>query len=131
MLEYLLDACRRNDLEREPTLVTADPKMLIRQAATGETSLLTAQAGRSGVSASWRVERHEYRTIADGWLETGDSLLSHRAAGRRIARNVMTKSLIRSAPAARRFARPALPLDCGDHPAPACIRRAPSQVAAQ
>ena len=69
MLEDLLDACRRNDLERVPTLVTADPTLLTRQAATGETPLLRG-----------------------GSLEIADLRLSHRAAPRRIARNAMANT---------------------------------------
>jgi hypothetical protein len=39
MLDNQFDACRRNDSEREQSLVTADPTLLTRQAATGETPL--------------------------------------------------------------------------------------------
>ena len=53
MLEELLEACRRNDLERVQSLVTADPTLLTRQAATGETPLLTALYHRSRETASW------------------------------------------------------------------------------
>jgi hypothetical protein len=78
MLEDLLDACRRTDLERVRTLVTADPTLLTRQAATGETPLLRG-----------------------GSLETADLLLSHRAAPRRIARNVMSNTPLHAALADR------------------------------
>ncbi|MGH7593082.1 MAG: ankyrin repeat domain-containing protein [Gemmatimonadales bacterium] len=63
MLEDLLDACRRNDLERVQTLVTADPTLLTRQAATGETPLLTALYYRSGETASWLGELQWPRSI--------------------------------------------------------------------
>ena len=57
MFEDLLDACRRNDLERVRSLVTADPTLLTRQAATGETPLLAALYHRSGETASWLGEQ--------------------------------------------------------------------------
>jgi ankyrin repeat protein len=63
MLEDLLDACRRNDLERVQTLVTADPTLLTRQAATGETPLLTALYHRSGETTSWLSEQRWLRSI--------------------------------------------------------------------
>lgn len=53
MLEDLLEACRRNDLERVQSLVTADPTLLTRQAATGETPLLAALYHRSRECVSW------------------------------------------------------------------------------
>jgi uncharacterized protein len=53
MLEDLLEACRRNDLARVQTLVAADPTLLTRHAATGETPLLTALYHRSGETVSW------------------------------------------------------------------------------
>jgi hypothetical protein len=86
MLEDLLDACRRNDLERVLTLVTADPTLLTRRAATGETPLLTG-----------------------GSLGTADLLLAHRAGTRRIARNVMANTPLHAALAARRLS--AVPLE--------------------
>lgn len=63
MLEDLLDACRRNDLERVRTLVTADPTLLSRQASTGETPLLAALYHRSGATVSWLREQHWPRSI--------------------------------------------------------------------
>ena len=63
MLDDLLDACRRNDLERVRSLVTADPKLLTRQAATGETPLLTALYHRSRETASWLGEQRWPRTV--------------------------------------------------------------------
>ena len=80
MLEDLLDARRRNDLERVRTLVTADPTLLTRQVATGETPLPRG-----------------------GSHEIADLLLSHRAAPRRIARNVMANTLLHAALADRRL----------------------------
>jgi ankyrin repeat protein len=53
MLEELLEACRRNDLARVQSLVTADPTLLIRQATTGETPLLAALYHRSKETVSW------------------------------------------------------------------------------
>jgi ankyrin repeat protein len=63
MLEDLLDACRRNDLERVRTLVTADPTLLSRQASTGETPLLAALYHRSGTTVSWLSEQRWPRSI--------------------------------------------------------------------
>lgn len=63
MLDDLLDACRRNDLERVRTLVTADPTLLTRQAATGETPLLAALYHRSGEPASWLSGQRWPRSI--------------------------------------------------------------------
>lgn len=80
MLEDLLDACRRTDLERVPTLVTADPTLLTRQAATGETPLLRG-----------------------GSLETADWPLYHRAVPRRIARTAMANTPLHAALAASRL----------------------------
>lgn len=53
MLDDLLDACRRNDLERVRSLVTADPTLLLRQSPSGETPLLAALYARSGETACW------------------------------------------------------------------------------
>ena len=63
MLDDLLDACRRNDLERVQSLVTADPKLLTRQATTGETPLLTALYHRSRETAAWLGEQRWPRTV--------------------------------------------------------------------
>jgi ankyrin repeat protein len=63
MLEELLEACRRNDLERVQSLVTADPTLLTRQAATGETPLLTALYHRSRETASWLRDQEWPRTV--------------------------------------------------------------------
>ena len=63
MLEELLEACRRNDLERAQSLVTADPTLLTRQALTGETPLLTALYHRSRETASWLDTQHWPRTV--------------------------------------------------------------------
>jgi ankyrin repeat protein len=63
MFEDLLDACRRNDLERAQALVTADPTLLTRQAATGETPLLTALYHRSRETASWLGDQDWSRTL--------------------------------------------------------------------
>ena len=63
MLEDLLEACRRNDLERVQSLVTADPILLTRQAATGETPLLTALGHRSRETVSWLGGRCRRRTV--------------------------------------------------------------------
>lgn len=63
MLEDLLEACRRNDLERVQSLVTADPTLLIRQADSGETPLLTALYHRSRETASWLGSQRWKRTI--------------------------------------------------------------------
>ena len=62
MLDDLLDACRRNDLERVRTLVTADPTLLTRQAPTGETPLLAALYHRSSETVSWLGEQRWPRT---------------------------------------------------------------------
>ncbi len=53
MFDDLLDACRRNDLERVSSLVAADPTMLLRQAPSGETPLLTAVYAGSGETVRW------------------------------------------------------------------------------
>jgi ankyrin repeat protein len=63
MLEDLLEACRRNDLERVQSLVTADPTLLTRQAATGETPLLTALYHRSRETVSWLGGQRWPRTV--------------------------------------------------------------------
>ena len=63
MLEELLEACRRNDLERVQSLVTADPTLLTRQAPTGETPLLTALYHRSRETASWLASQGWPRTV--------------------------------------------------------------------
>ncbi len=63
MLDDLLEACRRNDLERVQSLVTADPTLLTRQASNGETPLLAAIYHRSGDSARWLAGQHWPRTI--------------------------------------------------------------------
>jgi len=63
MLEELLEACRRNDLERVQSLVTANPTLLTRQAATGETPLLTALYHRSRETASWLGSQGWPRTV--------------------------------------------------------------------
>lgn len=63
MLDELLDACRRNDLERVKSLVTADPTLLHRQGATGETPLLTALYHRSGETTAWLGEQRWPRTV--------------------------------------------------------------------
>ena len=63
MFEDLLDACRRNDLERVQALVTADPILLTRQAATGETPLLTALYHRSKETVSWLGCQSWSRTV--------------------------------------------------------------------
>jgi len=53
MLDDLLNACRRNDLERVRSLVAADPTLLMRQAPSGETPLLAALYAKSGETACW------------------------------------------------------------------------------
>ena len=63
MLDDLLDACRRNDLERVQSLVTADPTLLTRQATTGETPLLAALYHRSGEATSWLAGQQWPRTM--------------------------------------------------------------------
>ncbi|HEY3935547.1 MAG TPA: ankyrin repeat domain-containing protein [Gemmatimonadales bacterium] len=63
MLEEILEACRRNDLERVQSLVTADPTLLTRQGATGETPLLTALYHRSGETVSWLSGQQWPRTV--------------------------------------------------------------------
>lgn len=63
MLDDLLEACRRNDLERVQSLVTADPTLLTRQATTGETPLLTALYHRSRETASWLGSQSWPRTV--------------------------------------------------------------------
>ena len=63
MLDDLLEACRRNDLERVQSLVTADPTLLTRQAPTGETPLLAALYYRSGETVSWLRTQQWPRTI--------------------------------------------------------------------
>ena len=63
MFEDLLEACRRNDLERVQSLVTADPPLLTRQAGTGETPLLAALYHRSRETASWLGGKPWPRTV--------------------------------------------------------------------
>lgn len=63
MLEELLEACRRNDLQRVQSLVTADPTLLTRQAATGETPLLTTLYHRSVETKSWLMAQRWPRTV--------------------------------------------------------------------
>ncbi len=53
MFDDLLDACRRDDLERVRALVAADPTLLTRHADTGETPLLTALYHRSQAVTNW------------------------------------------------------------------------------
>ncbi|MGH7582579.1 MAG: ankyrin repeat domain-containing protein, partial [Gemmatimonadales bacterium] len=63
MFDDLLDACRRNDLERVESLVTADPTLLNRHAATGETALLAALYHRSHDVVAWLRPRRWNRTV--------------------------------------------------------------------
>jgi ankyrin repeat protein len=63
MLDDLLEACRRNDLERVQSLVTADPTLLTRQGSSGETPLLTAIYHRSGETVAWLSQRPWPRTV--------------------------------------------------------------------
>jgi ankyrin repeat protein len=63
MLEELLEACRRNDLERVQSLVTADPTLLTRQAPTGETPLLAALYHRSSETVTWLCGNEWPRTV--------------------------------------------------------------------
>ncbi len=63
MLDDLLEACRRNDLERVQSLVTADPTLLTRQTTTGETPLLAALYHRSGETTAWLGTQRWSRTI--------------------------------------------------------------------
>lgn len=53
MFDDLLDACRRNDLERVRSLVAADPTLMKHQAPTGETPLLAALYAGSGETTTW------------------------------------------------------------------------------
>jgi uncharacterized protein len=53
MFDDLLDACRRDDLERVQALVAADPTLLTRHAATGETPLLAALYHRNMAVVEW------------------------------------------------------------------------------
>lgn len=53
MFDDLLDACRRNDLERVRSLVAADPTLMTHQAPTGETPLLAALYASSGDAVNW------------------------------------------------------------------------------
>ena len=84
MLEDLLEACRRNDLERVQSLVTADPTLLIRQAESGETPLLTALYHRSRETASWlatqRWNRSVYETAAMNDTSGLTAILAHDPA---------------------------------------------------
>ena len=131
MLELQLDACRRIDLERLRTLVTADSMLLIRQAATGEAPLLTAHARHGGVSVSWPGQPRWRRITAAHPLETADLLLVHRAAPWRIAWTVMANTQLHAAPAAKGLARPEISLNRGDGPAFADAGWASAPVAAQ
>ena len=63
MFDELLEACRRNDLERVRSLVTADPTLLNRHAATGETALLAALYHRSRETVDWLRSREWNRTV--------------------------------------------------------------------
>jgi uncharacterized protein len=63
MLDELLDACRRNDLERVKSLVTADPTLLHRQGPAGETPLLAALYHRSGETTAWLGAQRWPRTV--------------------------------------------------------------------
>ncbi|MEP6590679.1 MAG: ankyrin repeat domain-containing protein [Gemmatimonadota bacterium] len=63
MLDDLLDACRRNDLERVRSLVTADPTLLLRQSPSGESPLLAALYARSGETACWLTGQSWPRTV--------------------------------------------------------------------
>ncbi|MES2124201.1 MAG: ankyrin repeat domain-containing protein [Gemmatimonadota bacterium] len=63
MLDDLLDASRRNDLERVRSLVTADPTLLLRQSPSGETPLLAALYARSGETACWLAGQSWPRNI--------------------------------------------------------------------
>src|ERR1043165_6913561 len=63
MFDDLVEACRRNDLQRVQSLVAADPTMLVRHAANGETPLLAALYHRSGESLSWLLAQHWPRSI--------------------------------------------------------------------
>lgn len=63
MFDDLLDACRRNDLERVRSLVAADPTLLIRQAPTGETPLLAALYGGSGEAVGWLMGQKWLRNV--------------------------------------------------------------------
>src|SRR4051812_47048127 len=63
MVEELVEACRRNDLQRIQTLVAADPTLLVRHVASGETPLLAALYHRSGESLGWLLTQSWPRTI--------------------------------------------------------------------
>ncbi|MEO5797937.1 MAG: ankyrin repeat domain-containing protein [Gemmatimonadales bacterium] len=58
MFDDLLDACRRNDLERVRSLVAADPTMLMHQTPSGETPLLAALYAGSGETTGWLRDQH-------------------------------------------------------------------------
>lgn len=55
MFYDLLDACRRNDFERVRPLVAADPTLMMRQASTGDTPLLSARRAGNGETTSRRA----------------------------------------------------------------------------
>jgi uncharacterized protein len=63
MFDDLLDACRRDDLERVRALVAADPTLLTRHADTGETPLLAALYHRSVGVAEWLRTRSWDRSV--------------------------------------------------------------------
>ncbi len=71
MFNDLLDACRRDDVERVPALVAADPTLLTRHAANGETPLLAARYHRSRAvtvklrAPSWNRSIHEAAATDD------------------------------------------------------------------
>jgi len=63
VIDDLLDACRRNDLELVRSLVQADPALWQQRAPTGETPLLAALSHRAGEVACWRTGQAWPRSI--------------------------------------------------------------------
>lgn len=63
MFDALLDACRRNDLERVRSLVAADPTQLMHQTPSGETPLLAALYAGAGDVVAWLRMQSWPRTV--------------------------------------------------------------------
>jgi uncharacterized protein len=61
--DELFDACRRSDLDRVRSMVTADPLLLRQQASSGETPLLAALYHRGGEVACWLTGQSWPRSI--------------------------------------------------------------------
>ncbi len=107
MFDDLLDACRRDDLKRIQALVAADPTLLTRHAASGETPLLTARY-------------HRGRAVAE-WLRGANPSP--------VFRNVMANTPLHAALAARSLAAANLPPEAGAGHRTACAGYTPLSIA--